>query len=174
VPGQQSQLDADLANTLAELPSGPAKSAGIAAGEQQARTVLADRQGDGLDTAAVDIPFTPAAAGPGVWQPTPPAFAPAVRAGEGYARPFLLAADDQFDPGPPPSLTSPTYLSSLAEVRAYGSATGSLRTPQQTDVALFWEPAITIQFVRVGCSARCLRTSTARWLGRPDASPRST
>ena len=34
------------------------------------------------------------------------------------------------------------YLTSLAEVRAYGSATSTVRTPQQTDVALFWEPAI--------------------------------
>lgn len=149
VPGQQPQLDTDLANTLAELSNGPAKNAGIAAGKQQARKVLAERQGDGLDTASVDIPFTPPAAGPGVWQPTPPNFAPAVRAGEGNARPFLLATNDQFDPGPPPSLNSPAYLSSLAEVRAYGSATGSLRTPRQTDVALFWEPAINIQFVQV-------------------------
>jgi hypothetical protein len=84
-----------------------------------------------------------------VWQPTPPAFAPAIRAGEGNARPFLLADDAQFDPGPPPSLDSRTYLAGLAEVRAYGSATSTIRTPQQTDVALFWEPAINIQYVQV-------------------------
>lgn len=149
VPSQQPQLDADLANTLAKVPDGPAKLAGIAAGERQARTVLAERQGDGLDTASVDIPFTAPAAGPGVWQPTPPDFAAAVRAGEGNGRPFLLAANDQFDPGPPPALSSTTYRRGLAEVRAYGSATGSLRTPRQTDVALFWEPAINVQFVQV-------------------------
>lgn len=149
VPAQQSQLDADLASTLAAIPDGPAKNAGIAAGKQQASTVLAERQGDGLDTASVDIQFTPARPAPGVWQPTPPAFAPAVRAGEGNAKSLLLAAGDQFDPGPPPALNSPTYLAALAEVRAYGSATSTVRTPQQTDVALFWEPAINVQYVQV-------------------------
>ena len=149
VPGRQPQLDADLASTLAAIPNGPARSAGIAAGKQQASTVLAERQGDGLDTASVDIPFIAPPPGPGVWQPTPPAFAPAVRAGEGNAKGFLLAANDQFDPGPPPALNSPAYLTALAEVRAYGSATSTVRTPQQTDVALFWEPAINIQYVQV-------------------------
>ena len=162
VPSQQSLLDADLASTLAGVPDGPAKRAGIAAGKQQAAEVLAERQGDGLDTASVDIPFTPPPPAPGVWQPTPPAFAPAIRAGQGNARPFLLAADDQFDPGPPPNLNSTTYCVALAEVRAYGSATGSIRTPRQTDVALFWEPAINIQYVQV---LRAVLADTHRSLG---------
>jgi hypothetical protein len=149
VPSQQSQLDADLAGTLATLPNGPSKSAGLAAGAHQAAQVLAARQGDGLDTASLDIPYTPPAPGPGIWQPTPPTFAPAVRAGQGKARPFLLAAANQFDPGPPPSLSSPTYRSSLAEVRAYGAATGSLRSPAQTDIAAFWEPAANIQYIQI-------------------------
>jgi hypothetical protein len=149
VPSQEFQLDADLITTLAEIPNGPAKRAGIAAGKQQASAVLADRQGDGLDTESVDIPFASPPPGPGVWQSTPPAFAPALRAGEGSARPFLLAAGDQFDPGPPPSLSSRTYLTDLSEVRAYGSATSAVRTQQQTDIARFWEPAINIQYVQV-------------------------
>jgi hypothetical protein len=149
VPSQQPALDADLATTLAGIPSGPWKNAGIAAGQQQAAAVLAERAGDGLDTASLDIPYTPPSTDPGVWQPTPPAFGPAVRAGQGNARAFLLASNDQFDPGPPPSLGSPTYRKDLEEVRAYGSATGSLRTPEQTDVALFWFPALGVQFDQV-------------------------
>lgn len=58
VPGQQSQLDADLSSTLAAIPDRAAKSAGVAAGKQQAASVLTERQGDGLDTASLDIPFT--------------------------------------------------------------------------------------------------------------------
>lgn len=149
VPAQQGQLDADLAATLATVPDGPGKTAGVLAGHEQATAVLAERAGDGLDTASVDSPFTPPAAGPGVWQPTPPAYLPAIRAGEGAGRPFILAAADQFDPGPPPSLTSQTYLTALAEVRAYGSATSSVRTAEQTDVAKFWEPAANVQYVQI-------------------------
>jgi hypothetical protein len=149
VPSQQSALDGDLASTLAGIPDGPSKSAGIAAGQQQAAQVLAQRAGDGLDTASLDIPYTPPSTDPGVWQPTPPAFGPATRAGQGAARPFLLTSNDQFDPGPPPSLSSATYRAGLEEVRAYGSASSSVRTPEQTDVALFWFPGLNQQFGQV-------------------------
>jgi hypothetical protein len=149
VPSQTSALDSDLATTLATIPSGPAKTDGISVGSQQAAAVIAERANDGLATASVDTPFTPPPAGPGVWQPTPPAYGPAVRAGEGNAESFLLAANNQFDPGPPPSLTSQTYLRSLNETEAYGAVNSTVRTAQQTDVALFWEPAINIQYIQI-------------------------
>ncbi len=149
VPGQQAELNAALASTLAGVPDGTAKESGIAAGQREAVAVLAQRGGDGLDTASVDIPFTPPPAAPGVWQPTPPAFGPAVRAGQGGARPFLLASGSQFRLGPPPALGSATYLGALAEVRAVGVATSSVRTPVQTDTALFWEPNSINIFVQV-------------------------
>jgi hypothetical protein len=161
VPSQTSQLDAHLATTLADVPDGSAKADGLAAGRDEATRVLAERQGDGLDTSSVDTPFTPPGPGPGVWQPTPPTYAPAVRAGEGQAKPFLLATSDQFDPGPPPSLSSRRYLRDLAEVRAFGSLDSSLRSARQTDVAKFWEPAINIQYVQV---LRAVLADTSRSL----------
>jgi len=149
VPSQSSALDAKLAATLATVPAGPAKEGGIAAGKTQAALVLAQRQNDGLDTASVDIAWTPPSSDPGVWQPTPPAFGPATRAGQGDGTPFLLESGDQFDPGPPPSLDSKTYRRDLAEVRAYGAADSSLRTPQQTEIAQFWFPGLGVHFNQV-------------------------
>ena len=137
VPGQQPQLDAALASTLAAIPADGQKSFGIAAGQQEASKALAERAGDGLDTASVDIPYTPPAAAPGVWQPTPPTFGPAVRAGQKDGWPFLLKSNDQFRPGPPPALNSAKFLNALAEVRSLGQNTSSTRTPAQTDTALF-------------------------------------
>jgi hypothetical protein len=137
VPGQQPQLDAALASTLAAIPAGGQKSLGIAAGQQEASKALAERAGDGLDTASVDIPYTPPPAAPGVWQPTPPTFGPAVRAGQKDGRPFLLKSNDQLRPGPPPALNSAKFLNALAEVRSLGQNTSSTRTPAQTDTALF-------------------------------------
>jgi hypothetical protein len=137
VPSRQSQLDAALATTLAGIPDGPQKSHGIAAGQDEAVTALAERADDGLDTASVDIPYTPPPPGPGVWQPTPPTFGPAVRAGQKDGRAFLLASNSQFRPGPPPALDSPKFLGALAEIRAVGQDTSSTRTPAQTDTALF-------------------------------------
>jgi hypothetical protein len=137
-PAAAPQLDAALASTLAGVPGGSAKAQGIAAGQHEAARSLAERAGDGLETAAqVDPPWTPPAAAPGIWQPTPPAFGPAVRAGTPSARSFLLHSNDEFRAPPPPSLTSWRYLRSLAEVHAVGSATSSTRTPAQTDVANF-------------------------------------
>jgi hypothetical protein len=137
VPGQQSQLDAALSSTLAGIPGGWEKNLGVAAGQHEASQVLAQRAGDGLDTASVDIPYTPPPAAPGIWQPTPPTFGPAVRAGQKDGRSFLLKSNDQFRPGPPPALNSAKFLDALAEIRSVGSATSSTRTPAQTDTANF-------------------------------------
>ena len=149
VPAQQPQLDAALAATLAGLPDGRAKSRGVAEGRYQAGVVIAQRTGDGLDTASVDIPWTPPAAAPGAWQPAPPGFGPAIRAGQGQARPFLLTSGSQFRPGPPPALTSRTYLTSLAEVHALGGAASTVRTADRTSTALFWEPASNVIYGQV-------------------------
>lgn len=163
VPGQQPQLDEDLAAALAAIPSSAAKQRGVAAGQTAASRVLAERQGDGTDTASLDIPYTPPPPGPGIWQPTPPTFGPAVRAGQGNARPFLLARNNQFDPGPYPSLSSSTYLDGLAEVRAYGSATSTARTPGQTDIALFWYPALNFAYVQILRAVLANTNRPLRW-----------
>jgi hypothetical protein len=143
VPGQQAQLDRALAATLGRVPEGRAKRRGTEAGKRAAADVLAERAGDGLDTESLDIPWSPPPVAPGVWQPTPPTFGPAVRAGQRYARAFLLRSNDQFRPPPPPALDSARYLTALAEVRAYGSEASSVRTPAQTDIARFWQAGAT-------------------------------
>ena len=142
VPAQQAALDTALANSLRTIADGPAKTQGTQAGAAAAAAVLAERQGDGTDTASVNTPFTPGPAEPGVWQLTAPTSRPAVRAGQSAAKPFLLTSGGQFDPGPPPELDSPTYLEDLAEVRAIGRATAE-RSPEQHAVATFWYPGIT-------------------------------
>ncbi|HEX7290190.1 MAG TPA: vanadium-dependent haloperoxidase [Conexibacter sp.] len=149
VPAQAPQLDAALAATLASVPNGGAKDAGIAAGRHEAALALVERAGDGLDTASVNVPWTPPAAAPGVYQPTPPTFGPVVRAGLPRARAFLLHANDELRPGPPPSLASRRYLRALAEVHAYGGASGSARTPAQTDVANFVAQASVVQYAQL-------------------------
>jgi PAP2 superfamily len=148
VPSQQAALDASLVATLESVPNGPAKQRGIAAGAHEASVILAERAGDGLDTASVDIPWTPPPAAPGVFQLTPPLDRLAIRAGEGNARPFLLERNDQFDPGPPLSLDSPQYHRALAEVEYIG-APGSPRTAEQTEVANFWYPAVNFAYVQI-------------------------
>ncbi|MFF9489736.1 vanadium-dependent haloperoxidase [Streptomyces sp. NPDC014676] len=138
VPSRTRELDAALRTTLQGVPDGAAESKGVAAGARQARLVLAAREGDGLDPASVDAPFTVPPAAPGVWQPTPPAYAPAAQFGNRLARPFLLDSPDQYRLPAPPAPDSARYRADLAEVRAYGAVDSTVRTQRQTETATFW------------------------------------
>src|SRR5205085_4237286 len=68
-PGSAAALNAARAASLAAIADGPAKDAGILAGEDAAAAMLLLRAGDGWDDV---VPHTPGT-GPGDWQPTPPA-----------------------------------------------------------------------------------------------------
>jgi len=133
---QQSTLDTAYNASLAAIPNGAAKTAGIAVGEALAKQILDLRSTDGAD-AAVNAPYTPGSK-PGDCIPTPPAFAAALDPGWGSVRPFVLKAGSQFRPGAPPTLTSLQYTGDFNEIKEIGSATISTRTQDQTNLALFW------------------------------------
>jgi hypothetical protein len=136
-PASQSRLDTALATSLAEIPDGPAKVQGIRYGERAADRLIELRVDDGRFAPIVfDLP-----PGPGVWRPTPPASAPFFDPWMSQMRPLLLDSPSQFRPGPPPALTSPTYTADFNEVKAVGSATSTVRTPEQTATALFIAPS---------------------------------
>jgi hypothetical protein len=61
-------------------------------------------------------------------------------------RPFMLESPDQFRPGPPPALTSVEYALSYNESKYFGGAGSQYRTPEMTDIALFWTSAPVPQF----------------------------
>jgi len=67
-PASAAALDAARASSLAAIPDGTAKSAGIAAGEAAALAVMAARSNDGSAPAAF---YLPASSKPGEWQTTP-------------------------------------------------------------------------------------------------------
>jgi hypothetical protein len=108
-PASASSFDNLHAITLADIEDGPQKDSGIAWGEFVADQILALRANDGSSA----VMPAPGGSGPGIWVPTPPA-------------------------GGPPSLSSAAYLADVNEVRALGAAVGSTRTPDQTEIALFW------------------------------------
>ena len=75
---------------------------------------------------------------PGDWNPTPPAFLPALDPGWGGVRPFFLRSGSQFRPGPPPALAGRRYARDFEEIKAIGSSDSVSRTQDQTDLARFW------------------------------------
>jgi hypothetical protein len=145
IPAQRPLFDAQLAATLAQIsddPSHPGQSVqrGLAWGQAVAENILAWRATDGYTTAPP--PYT-VGSGPGDWQPTPPAFLgpPAAPLFRQFATmtPFALTSPSQFLPPGPPPLDSARWAQDLAEVQALGSATSTVRTPEQTQTAVFWQ-----------------------------------
>jgi hypothetical protein len=67
----------------------------------------------------------------------------------GAVRPLMVDSGSQFgEPGPPPALTSARYTREFREAKAYGSATSTVRTPDQTATALFFSGNAYVQYTR--------------------------
>jgi hypothetical protein len=143
-PAQKPALDVAYAASLAGIADGTAKDRGVLVGQQVAAGLLAARIDDGRDAA---VPFAPTP-GPSVWQPTPPAFLPALTPWLGVMKPLLLNSPSQFRPGPPPALNSAQYARDFNETRLYGALNGSLRTPHETETALFYTENAAQQYNR--------------------------
>ena len=131
MPAQQAAIEADYQAALKSVPDGPAKTAGIAVGEQAATAVLASCADDGAMAPNTYRPHTT----PGVYVPT---VFPAVPHW-GKRRPWVMTSGEQFRPGPPPSLTSDTWKRDFDEIKALGGKNSTQRTPEQTAIAQFWE-----------------------------------
>jgi hypothetical protein len=130
MPSQQAAIDADYDRALKLVPDGPAKSNGIAVGEQAAAACLA-RVDEASSFPDSYRPHTT----PGAYVPTT---LPAVP-DWGKRKPWVMASSAQFRPGPPPALTSAIWARDYNEIKAIGSKNSAQRTAEQTALAKFWE-----------------------------------
>jgi membrane-associated phospholipid phosphatase len=140
-PAQAGTFDAALAADLVGIPPGRARQ-GIDVGHEAARQILEWRSTDG---STATVPYTPGT-DPGDWQPTPPAFLPALAAQWPGVTPFALTAGSQFRPAAPPALDSAEYADAFNEVKDLGSATSTTRTDEQTQIARFWNDGLGTAF----------------------------
>jgi hypothetical protein len=138
LPSQQPTIDAFYQGSLAQIGSGKRVEQGIRFGERVANAVLAARAGDGAS--GMPAVFTPLM-GPGEYQLTPPAFAPAAFTQTSHVTPFVLRSASQFRPPAPPALSSPQYAEDFSEVHALGQLTSTTRTANQTAIGRFWGAA---------------------------------
>jgi hypothetical protein len=138
---RQPLVEAAYTDSLAGIPDGAAKDAGIAIGQAAAAAIVALRTSDGSQA---PMPYTPGS-GPGVWIPTPPDFLPAGVPGWGKVTPFVLRSGAQFRLEPPEyfDLTSEAYTADYEEVKSIGEVNSLLRTEEQNQIAKFWyEPSV--------------------------------
>lgn len=130
-PGAQSTFDAALEKRLATVSPWQVRSA-TKVGKAVAAAVLAWRADDGWTTPPapfVQPPF------PGLYQPTPPAFAPVAFRQLQTTRPFGLLTSTQYLPAAPPPLTSERYALDLNETKSLGAVDSPVRTAEQTQLA---------------------------------------
>jgi len=155
-----TQRNASLA-ALALTENANSVAAGITWGQTVADAIWSWRLTDG--NAPPPPPFegvlgiagTPAAVG--VWRPTP--LLNASGAGPQYASmtPWLLTRPSQFRLPPPLALNSPEYAADLNELKVMGVFSGSGRTPDESELALFWAGNTPLYWNRIAAQLAAAR-----------------
>jgi len=145
-PDATATFDALLATHLAAVTDPDARARGQHIGAREALRMLAERADDGA--ASAQVPYAPGTE-PGDYQFTPP-FDFAAAPSWGKVSPFALKTGSQFRAPPPYEVADLNYAMDLNEIKAFGSATSTARSLDQTHVALFWYENSSFAWNRVG------------------------
>lgn len=158
-----TRRNASLA-ALASTEKADSIGAGVAWGQTVADAVWASRVTDGFTPTpppflgVLGIVGTPGAVG--FWHPTPPANASGATPQIATMTPWVLRRPSQFRLPPPLALNSPEYAADLNEVKVMGTLSGSMRTPDQSEFALFWALNTPLAWNRVAAQISAARGLT--------------
>jgi hypothetical protein len=142
-PASAGNLARDYSTSLAGASDGVGLTHGKRVGQAAADAIIRLRQNDGRN-APVVLDVAPA---PGVWRPTPNAFAPMLAPWLGFVQPLALRSPTQIPLPGPDALGTDAYARDFAEVKAYGGPEGtSARDAAQTQTALFWNANLALQY----------------------------
>ena len=131
----QMILEKSYSDSIAAVPTGPARDSGVAIGIQVANAVLALRQNDGREKKPVLGDLNPPPPGPGVWDE---GSTPAVGLRVPGIRPLGLERASQFRPDGPSAMASAEYANDFDEVKSLGRIDSATRRDEQRIQALFW------------------------------------
>ena len=147
LPGESELITAQFNKSLSEIGGSTQKiNAGLAFGAQLANQALALRANDGSSN---NTPYSPPAGMPGyVWMPAEsgPTAGAALGCNWGSVTPWVISSASAYQPDglqARPDVNLDLYAQQLNEVRQYGglastATTTSLRSAEQTEIALFW------------------------------------
>jgi hypothetical protein len=139
-PAFKTTLDAELQQSLAQIPDGNDKVEGIRIGQAVADRILALRSNDGSNAKSIPYVFGTA---PGDYQSTPPNFPPQPQFTHwSGVTPFALERASQFRPGPPPALNSDTYGDAFNQIKSLGIVNSTTATADEALTGRFWNGAI--------------------------------
>ena len=149
----------------------PRVAAGVQVGEAAANDLIAERAGDRNES----ITFTPPAGllTPGTWIFAPlPSVQSAQTPWVAVMKPFMLSSPLRFRSAPPPPLSSRAWAREYNEVKAYGSVDSTVRSPEETAIANFWNANAVNQsnqaFQDFAIAHRMDRVDAARMLAMGD------
>jgi hypothetical protein len=130
-------LDAQYQSYMQLLGADPATDRGAKVGAMAAAQILSMRADDGFNNVVL---YSCSSNPPPIGEFTPNGGCGTqpVDVKLSQVKPYTLKHPEAFRPEGPNALTSEDYAKDFAETRDYGRATGSLRTPEQIDTALFW------------------------------------
>jgi hypothetical protein len=140
--------------------------AGMTWGQAVADSIWAWRLSDGIAPApppflgVLGIETTLAAVG--AWRPTPLLNAPGAGPQFATMTPWVLQRPSQFRLPPPLALTSPEYAADYNELKTMGPFSGSSRSADQSELALFWAGNTPLYWNRIAsriAAERSLRLS---------------
>jgi hypothetical protein len=167
-PNRTAKYQDQYVSYVAALPEGDAKARGLQIGQEVAAQIVVLRSDDGRFT---PVTYTPTSL-PGRFRGTNPinTFLP-------FVRPFTLQNASQFRADGPLPLTSVEYAADVNETRAMGSASSTVRTAEQTEIARFhterpadfWPRNLRIFATADRSIAENARTMAALWTAQADA-----
>lgn len=133
-PDQRELFDEHLEASLAGI-GRAARRRGVSIGKQVARTVLDLRRDDGADLRESYVYGD----NPGEHRSDPLNPDQIVLSSRwGEVIPFGIRSIDDFPVPPPPELTSAEYAAAFEKVKALGAVDSVERTPEQTEIGIFW------------------------------------
>jgi hypothetical protein len=145
-----ASVEAAYTAALAAIPDDQAKAQGIAVGQAAAAAILGLRAEDGAVGPFLNF-ACPQDTDPGEYQCTPGTPFIAFEVWE-HVVPFVLEHSSQYRPGPPYGLDKKKYTADFNEVKTLGGddiTTPSARTPDHTEIALFWLESSPLKWNRI-------------------------
>lgn len=132
-------LDQQYADYMNGIPEGAAKDAGVTVGRAAAEGIIRRRSTDGMGNPPPPYDCTAVPPPAGVFEPNGGCGTLPLGTDVPQITPFTFSNPAQFRPDGPNPLTSSEYVEDFIETRDFGRADSAVRSPEQTDIAYFWQ-----------------------------------
>ena len=158
-----AQRDASIA-AITGSESVQAIQAGVTWGQSVADSIFASRQSDGFTPPPPPfvgvLGIVGSLSAVGAWRPTPLANLPGAGPQFASMTPWVLKRPSQFRLPPPLALDSPEYAADLNETKIMGAFSGSPRSDDQSELALFWNGNTPLFWNRIAAQIATERSLT--------------